>query len=177
MSTTVNIKEKSLMPLIVAISIIIPLAVTIMFFGPKIDLGGRITILPLVNAWINGITTIVLLLAFWAIKNKNIELHKKLMYSAFVLSVIFLLLYIGYHSTAEPAKYGGEGLIKNIYYFILITHVILAAVIVPMVLITYARAYTEKFDKHKKIARWTLPLWLYVSITGVIVYLMIAPYY
>jgi putative membrane protein len=177
MNTAANVKEKSLMPLIVAISIIIPLAVTILFFGPKIDLGGRITILPLINAWINGLTTLVLITAFWAIKNKNVELHKRLMYSAFFLSIIFLVLYIAYHSTAEPAKYGGEGFMKLLYYFILITHVFLAAAIVPMVLLSYARAYTEKFDKHKKIARWTLPLWLYVSVTGVIVYFMIAPYY
>ncbi|MDQ3191845.1 MAG: DUF420 domain-containing protein [Bacteroidota bacterium] len=171
------VKEKSLMPLIIAISIIIPLAVAVLFFAPKADLGGRITILPAINAVINGLTAIVLILAFLAIKNKNIELHKKLMYGAFFLSVLFLILYIGYHATAEPAIFGGVGFIKNVYYFVLLTHIVLAAAIVPLVLITYSRAFTEKFDKHKKIARWTLPLWLYVSITGVIVYLMIVPYY
>lgn len=173
----VIVKEKSLMPLIVIVSIVIPLAVAVLFFAPKADLGGRITILPAINAVINGLTAIVLILAFLAIKKKDIDRHKKLMYAAFFLSVLFLILYIGYHATAEPAIFGGVGIIRNVYYFILLSHIILAAVIVPLVLITYSRALTEKFDKHRKIARWTLPLWLYVSITGVIVYLMIAPYY
>ncbi|HET6243196.1 MAG: DUF420 domain-containing protein [Bacteroidetes bacterium] len=171
------IKEKSLLPLIIAVSIVIPLAVAILFFAPKADLGGRITILPAINAVINALTALVLILAFVAIKNKNIDRHKKLMYAAFFLSVLFLLLYIAYHATAEPAIFGGVGMIRNVYYFFLLTHIVLAALIVPLVLLTYSRALMEKFDKHKKIARWTLPLWLYVSITGVIVYLMIAPYY
>ncbi len=175
MSTVV--KEKTLMPLIIAISIVIPLAVAVLFFAPKADLGGRITILPAINAVINGITAIVLIMAFLAIKQKNIQLHKKLMYSAFFLSVLFLILYIGYHASAEPAIFGGVGIIRNVYYFVLLTHIVLAAAIVPLVLLTYYRAFTERFDKHKKIARWTLPLWLYVSVTGVIVYLMIVPYY
>ncbi|MBA3900226.1 MAG: DUF420 domain-containing protein [Bacteroidetes bacterium] len=175
MSTT--LKERNLQPLIIGLSVFLVGAVAFMFYGPKINLGGRITLLPLINAWINGITAVVLVLAFFAIINKNVELHKKLMISAFFLSLAFLILYISYHSTSEPARFGGEGYIKGVYYFFLITHIVLAAVIVPMVLLSYARALTDKFEKHKKIARWTLPLWLYVSITGVIVYLMIVPYY
>jgi putative membrane protein len=170
-------REKSFRPLIIAVSVIIPLAVAFLFFAPKADLGGRLTVLPAINAVINGLTAIVLVLAYFAIRKKNVERHKKLMYSAFFLSVLFLILYIAYHSTAEPAKYGGEGILRNIYYFVLITHIVFAVVIVPMVLMTYVRALSEKFDRHRKIARWTLPLWLYVSVTGVIVYLMIAPYY
>ena len=170
-------KEKSIQPFVITASIAIPLIVAVLFFAPKADFGGRLTILPAINAVINGLTTIVLILAYLEIRRKNILRHKRLMYVALSLSIVFLILYIAYHSTAEPAKFGGEGLIKKIYYFILLSHIILAATIVPMVLMTYVRALAEKFDKHKKLARWTLPLWLYVSITGVIVYLMIAPYY
>jgi putative membrane protein len=175
MNTLLN--EKKHRSLILIISLVLPVAVAILFFAPKPDLGGRITILPLINAWINGITAVVLIAAFLAIKNKNIVLHKKLMFAAFFLSALFLILYVAYHSTSEPAIFGGTGTIKNIYYSILITHVVLAAAIIPLVLMSYSRALSEKFAGHKKIARWTLPLWLYVSITGVIVYLMIEPYY
>jgi putative membrane protein len=174
---SIALKEKSIQNLVLGLTIFLIAAVAFLFFGPKIDFGGRITILPLINAWINGITAVVLTCAFVAIKNKNINLHKKLMFAAFFLSVIFLVLYIAYHSTSEPAIYGGSGFVKGAYYFFLLTHIVLAAVIVPMVLMSYTRALTFKFDKHKKIARWTLPLWLYVSVTGVIVYVMIAPYY
>jgi putative membrane protein len=99
------------------------------------------------------------------------------MTTAIVLSVLFLLSYVTYHAASESTKFGGEGAIKSIYYFILLSHILLAIVIVPLVLISYVRALSEKFDKHRKIARYTLPLWLYVTITGVIVYLMISPYY
>lgn len=170
-------KEKKFLPLIIAISIIIPVAVTILFFGPKLNLGSRLTFLPALNAFLNGSTTLLLILGFFAIKNGKRELHEKYMKGALVLSVIFLLSYIAYHATAEAAKYGGEGVIRSIYYFILLTHIVLAAAIVPLVLITFVRALSAKFDKHRKIARWTLPLWLYVTITGVIVYFMISPYY
>jgi putative membrane protein len=172
-----TLQKKNLTPLIVAISILIPVAVAILFFAPKLDVGSKLTFLPALNAVINGTTTILLIVAFIAIKKKNVELHRKLMQTAIGLSVLFLLSYIIYHATSEPTTYGGEGTLKVIYYFILISHIILAAAIVPLVLISFVRALSEKFDKHRKIARITLPLWLYVTITGVIVYLMIAPYY
>jgi putative membrane protein len=171
------LKENKLMPLIIGASIVIPLAVAFLYFAPKLDLGFDITFLPKLNAIINGTTSMVLILAFVAIKNKNITLHKRLMTSAIILSVLFLLSYVTYHAASESTKFGGEGAIKSIYYFILISHILLAIVIVPLVLISYVRALSEKFDKHRKIARYTLPLWLYVTITGVIVYLMISPYY
>ncbi|MFN7014026.1 MAG: DUF420 domain-containing protein [Bacteroidia bacterium] len=172
-----TLQKKNLTPFIVAVSIIIPVAVAILFFAPKLDVGSKLTFLPALNAFLNGTTSVLLIAAFIAIKNKNIELHRKLMLSAVGLSVLFLLSYITYHATSEPTIYGGEGALKSIYYFVLISHIILAAVIVPLVLISFVRALSEKFDKHRKIARITLPLWLYVTITGVIVYLMIAPYY
>ena len=108
---------------------------------------------------------------------KKFDLHKKLMLSAVGVSVLFLLSYVTYHATSESTVFGGEGAIRVVYLFILLTHIVLAIAIVPLVLVTLSRALSQKFDKHKKIARWTLPLWLYVTITGVIVYFMIAPYY
>ncbi len=170
-------KEKKLLPLIIAVSVIIPLAVTILFFGPKLDFGSKLTFLPALNAFLNASTSLILVLGFLAIKKGKRELHEKYMKSALVLSVLFLLSYIAYHATSEPAKYGGQGAIKSIYFFILFTHIVLAVAIVPLVLITFVRALSSKFDKHKKIARITLPLWLYVTVTGVIVYFMISPYY
>lgn len=172
-----TLQKKNLTPFIIAVSIIIPIAVAILFFAPKLDVGSKLTFLPALNAILNATTTILLIAAFIAIKNKKIELHRKLTLGAIALSVLFLLSYITYHATSEPTHYGGEGILKSVYYFVLISHIILAAVIVPLVLISFVRALNEKFDKHKKIARITLPLWLYVTITGVIVYIMIAPYY
>lgn len=163
---------------ILVVSLVLPLAVAALYFLPKSnDLIEEIKILPALNASINGITSLVLIMAVWAIKNSKRILHERLMFSALGLSVLFLLSYVAYHSLAPSTKFGGEGMISYIYYFILITHIILAMVIVPLVLITFSRALSEKFDKHKKIAKITFPLWLYVTITGVIVYFMISPYY
>jgi putative membrane protein len=173
----ISLKDRTTLVLIIVISVVIPALVTLLFFIPKIDVGSNLTFLPALNAVINSATTVVLISAFLAIKNRNIELHKKLMLTALGLSVLFLLSYVTYHSTSEPTKFGGEGAIKGVYYFVLLTHIVLAVVIVPLVLMSFTRAFAEKFDKHKKIARLTLPLWLYVTITGVLVYLMISPYY
>jgi putative membrane protein len=172
-----SVKENKFLPLIIAASILIPVVVAILFFAPKIDLGINIGFLPKFNAIINGSTSVLLILGFIAIRNKNIKLHRRLMTSAILLSIIFLLSYVTYHAASESTKFGGEGAIKSIYYFILLSHILLAIAIVPLVLITFVRALSEKFDKHRRIARYTLPLWLYVTITGVIVYLMISPYY
>lgn len=175
MSTSVS--NKKYMPVIIAASVIIPIAVAILFFMPKIDIGSKLTILPLFNAIINGSTAIILILALRAIKAKNIELHRKLMTSAIVLSVLFLLSYITYHATSDSTVFGGEGMIKNVYYFILLSHILLSIIVVPFVLISYVRALSERFDKHKKIAKITWPIWLYVTVTGVLVYILISPYY
>ncbi|WKZ75659.1 MAG: DUF420 domain-containing protein [Vicingaceae bacterium] len=163
---------------IITVSILIPLLVVVLFFLPKINSSNSfLHFLPLLNASINGITSLFLVLAVRAVKKGKKILHKKLMITALVLSVCFLLSYVLYHSTHESTKFGGEGVIKYIYYFILLTHILLSAVIIPLVLITFSRALAEKFDKHKKIARITFPLWLYVTISGVLVYLLISPYY
>jgi putative membrane protein len=147
--------------------------------------------LPPIYATINGICAIVLVLAVIAIKNGKRKLHERLMTSAIVLGVAFLLMYVAYHMTADSTKFGdlnhdgildlGEtakiGALRYIYFFILITHILLSIAIIPLVLISYVRALGQRFDRHRKIAKITFPLWLYVAVTGVVVYLMIAPYY
>jgi len=112
-----------------------------------------------------------------AIKNGNQVLHQRLMTTAIALSLLFLVMYVAYHMTADSTKFGGEGAVKYIYFFILITHILLSIAIIPMVLITYVRALSQRFVHHRKLARITFPIWLYVAVTGVVVYLMISPYY
>ena len=136
-----------------------------------------LTFLPPIYASINGLTAIVLIAAVVAIKKGNKKLHEQLTTFAIGCSLLFLLLYIAYHTTSDSTKFGGEGAIKYIYYFILITHIILSIVVIPFVLTTFMRAKLGNFPQHKKIAKITFPLWLYVAITGVVVYLMISPYY
>ncbi|EDP72436.1 YozB [Flavobacteriales bacterium ALC-1] len=180
MNTIDKEKEKKYNKWIVALSIIIPLAVAALFGVNLRSLGFDVeplTFLPPIYASINGLTALVLIVAVVAIKNKNRKLHERLMKFAILLSVAFLLMYIAYHMTSDSTKFGGQGNIKYIYYFILITHIILSIVIIPFVLITYVRAITNNIERHKKIAKITFPLWLYVAITGVVVYLMISPYY
>jgi len=175
-------KEKNYTPLIVAVSILIPLVVAVLFFLPQAEnispeLRSFLNHLPLTNAIINGTATVMLIAGVIAIKNKNMVAHKRFMSTAILLSILFLVSYISFHLTSETTRFGGEGIAKGIYYFILITHILLSIAIVPLVLITYVRALSQRFDKHKKIARITFPLWLYVTITGVLVYIMISPYY
>jgi len=171
-----NTTERSYRPLVIGLSVFLLGAVAFMYLGPELfSLGiGRGT-LPMINAWINGTTSVVLVAAFFAIRRRNIPLHRRLMWTAVCLSAVFLVFYVLQHSSFPSAEYGGT--VRGVYLFILLTHIVLAAVIVPLVLITLTRALAQRFDKHKRIARWTLPMWLYVSITGVVVYLMIAPYY
>ena len=165
---------------IVVLSIVIPLVVALLFGVNLRDLGFDVkplTFLPPIYATINGFTAVILMIAFWAIKNKRIVLHENLMTTAIGCSVAFLVMYVAYHMTSDSTKFGGEGFIRYVYYFILITHILLSVVIIPFVLITYVRAITNNFERHKKIAKITFPMWLYVAITGVIVYIMISPYY
>ncbi|MGO4772121.1 DUF420 domain-containing protein [Flavobacterium sp. W22_SRS_FK3] len=172
--------EKKYSKFIAIVSIIIPVAVAILFTVKLKDFGFDVeplSFLPPIYAAINGITAIVLILAVIAIKKGNQKIHERLMTSAIALSVAFLVMYVAYHMTADSTKFGGEGIIKYVYFFILITHILLSIAIIPLVLITYVRALAKRFDRHRKIARITFPLWLYVAITGVVVYLMISPYY
>jgi putative membrane protein len=143
----------------------------------KVDLGFDVHVFALINAVINSIVTILLVAALIAVKNKSYVAHKKLMMFAIVLSSLFLISYILHHLLAGETKYGGDGPLRYIYYFILATHIPLAAVILPFILFAAYRALTGDFAAHKKMSRYTWPLWLYVSITGVLVYLLISPYY
>lgn len=161
--------------LIVGLSIVIPIAVALLF-RVKID-GYDFSFLPPIYASINGLTAILLITALWAIKNKKRNLHETLMKTCLGLSASFLLMYVAYHITSDSATYGGVGIIKYFYYFILITHILLSVIVVPMVLFTLSRALSADFEKHRALARFTFPIWLYVAVTGVVVYLMISPYY
>ncbi|QIJ89262.1 Terminal oxidase biogenesis protein CtaM, putative heme A, heme O chaperone [Mesoflavibacter sp. HG96] len=173
-------EEKKYNKWIVALSIIIPVAVAILFGVKLKDYGidvEPLTFLPPIYAAINGITAIVLVLAVSAIKKGKRKQHENLIKFAITLSVLFLVMYVAYHMTSDSTKYGGEGVLRYIYFFILITHILLSIVVIPFVLITYVRGITNNIERHKKIAKITFPLWLYVAVTGVIVYIMISPYY
>ncbi|MCB0456291.1 MAG: DUF420 domain-containing protein [Flavobacteriaceae bacterium] len=158
------------------LSIAIPVVVALLF-RVRIPNVAPLSFLPPIYATINGVTAILLVIAVVQIKKGNRFLHEVFMKSCMVLSVLFLVMYVAYHMTSDPTPYGGEGLLKYIYYFILITHILLSISVIPFVLVTYVRAITGRFPLHKKIAKITFPIWLYVAVTGVIVYAMIAPYY
>ena len=179
---------------IVILSILIPVAVAVLFAVKLKDFGIMVeplSFLPPIYAGINGVTAIVLITAVIAIKNGKRKRHENLMKFAIGLSLAFLVMYIAYHLTADSAKFGDTnadgllddaekttvGSIRFLYYFILLTHIVLSVAIIPMVMISYVRALAQNFDRHRKIAKITFPIWLYVAITGVVVYLMISPYY
>lgn len=175
-------QDKVFIPIITALSITIPLVVAILMFLPKTSIEptsgyGAFSALPLFHAILNGATAIFLMLGFSFIMARKITMHRTCMLIAFTLSSVFLLSYVTYHYLVPPATFGGVGTIRTVYFFILITHIILATAIVPLALLSIYRSFSNDFAKHKKIARWTFPLWLYVAITGVVVYLMMSPYY
>lgn len=159
--------------LIVISSILIPLVVALLF-NVKLEVELPV-FLPPIYASINAITALVLIIAVWSIIKGNRVLHQKLMTTAMVLSLLFLVMYVLYHMTSDSTVYQGE--MRGLYLFILLSHILLSIVVIPLVLTTYLRGYIGEFDRHKKIARITFPIWLYVAISGVVVYLMIAPYY
>lgn len=158
------------------LSIAIPIAVAVLF-TVKIPGVERLGFLPPIYATINAFTAILLVAAVYQVRKGNRKTHERLMKTAIGCSVLFLLMYVAYHMTSDSTVYGGEGVIKYVYYFILITHILLSIIVIPFVLITFVRALSGEFYKHRKIARITYPLWLYVAVSGVIVYLMISPYY
>lgn len=158
------------------LSIAIPVVVAILF-RVRIPNVEPLIYLPPIYATINGVTAILLVLAVINIKRGNRFLHEVFMKSCIVLSVIFLGMYVAYHMTSDPTPFGGTGTVKYVYYIILVSHIVLSITVIPFVLVTYVRAITGRFPQHKKIAKITFPIWLYVAVTGVIVYLMISPYY
>jgi putative membrane protein len=175
-------KDKRYTPLIIGISVLLPAVVALLFFLPGVDgvspeLRIWLNKLPMFNAIVNGSTAVILIAGVIAIKSGNTLLHQRLMSTALLLSIVFLVSYVSYHLTSESTRYGGEGVIKKVYLAVLLSHILLSIAVVPMVLVTYVRALSARFDKHRRIARITFPIWLYVAITGVLVYLMIQPYY
>lgn len=166
-------KVQSFRKWIIALSIVIPVAVALLF-GIRIE-GLDFSFLPPIYATINGLTAVILIAALVAIKAKNIRLHQRLIQFALVLSLLFLVAYVLYHMTSESTPYGGEW--SYLYYFILISHIFLSVVVIPIVLFAYLHAWKGDYEKHKKWVKFAFPIWLYVAITGVVVYLMISPFY
>jgi putative membrane protein len=161
--------------LIIVLSVVLPLAVAVLF---KVKIPGYdLSFLPPIYAAINGLTAILLVVAVVAIKNQRRKLHENLMKTCIGLSAAFLVMYVLYHMTSDSTPYGGEGPMRIVYYVILISHILLSVAVVPIVLFTFSRALSGNFERHKALAKFTFPIWLYVAITGVIVYLMISPYY
>ena len=176
-----NQKDKFYIPLIVILSIIIPMVVAALMFLPdslRLSFGGAdLRSLPFFHAVLNGSTAILLFVGFVWIKNKKITLHRIAMISAFLLSAIFLVSYVISKLSNSPTPFGGEGWLRPVYYFILISHILLSIPVLPLALLAIYRGFTGEFQKHIKIVKWTFPIWLYVAITGVLVYILMIPYY
>ena len=174
-------QDSFFVPLIITLSIIIPIVVALLMIFPdvfhieseSIDFSS----LPFFHAILNGSTSVLLFTGFILIKNKKTNLHKISMLSAFVLSSVFLLSYVTSKLTNAPVPFGGEGLIRYIYFFILISHIILSVLVLPLALFSIYRGMTGEIEKHKSIVKYTFPIWMYVAITGVLVYILMSPYY
>jgi len=169
-------ESKKYRPLVIAASVLVPVVVAILF-TIRIPDAEPLTFLPPIYAGINGLTSLLLIAALYFIKNGQRKIHELLMKVCIGLSLIFLVMYIAYHMTTDPTPFGGEGVIKYVYYFILVSHILLSIIVIPLVLTSYTRAISSEFISHKKISKITFPVWLYVAVTGVVVYLMISPYY
>lgn len=172
--------NKQINIIIVVLSIAVPSIVVALLkvSPPDIEHGINLMFFPKFNAFLNTCTSLCLIVGYLFIKKKNQSIHRILMLTALFLSSLFLLSYVFYHTLkAEDTKFLGQGIIRPIYYFILITHILLAAIILPFVLKTFSFAFLKQYDKHKKWAKYTYPVWLYVAITGVLVYVLLSPYY
>ncbi|HKZ38669.1 MAG TPA: DUF420 domain-containing protein [Chryseolinea sp.] len=174
-NTTITQEKEPYRKLIIAVSIIIPLTVAILF-GVKIP-GYDFSFLPPIYATLNGMTAVVLISALIAIKNGKQKVHEWLMKVCMILSSLFLVMYVLYHMTSDSTAFGGTGVVRNVYFFILISHILLSVCVIPLVLFTYLHAWRKDFRRHRALAKIAFPIWLYVAVTGVIVYLMISPYY
>lgn len=167
--------------LILAVSVVIPIAVASLRYTPQLDLSeatrSAIYKLPLINALLNASTFTLLIAALVAIRRGKIATHKTLTSLALIFSVLFLLSYVTFHATSTETPYGGEGPLRSLYYTVLISHILLSAVIVPLALLAYAHGFSGRYNRHKKIVKVAFPIWIYVTFTGVLVYIMISPYY
>jgi putative membrane protein len=178
LSASIQKNDRRAHILIIVFSIIVFVAVTFLSrIKLEVDLPFDARIFAKLNAVINSAVSVLLLMGLLAVKRGSYLLHKRMMLSAMVLSVLFLVSYIFHHLLTESTPYGGEGPVRTLYYIILISHIILAGIIMPFVLYTAYRALVAEWPTHKKLAKITWPIWFYVSVTGVIVYLMISPYY
>lgn len=188
------VKEKTLSGIIIALSIAVPVIVAVLFFVSPPDIQHNLDLgfFPKFHAFLNSLTAILIAAGVILIKNKNVTYHRAAMLAAFLLSTVFLVSYVTYHGLSEGStKYGDinadgmldaaeaakAGMMRYVYYFILLTHIVLAALILPLILFTFSKALTGKIAQHRKLAKWTFPLWMYVAVTGVLVYFLIAPYY
>jgi putative membrane protein len=174
--------ERNIKRFIWTMAVVIPAAVALLFLIPPVenlsdDVKAALYILPKLNALFNGTAFLCLIGAFVAIKNKNIKVHRAFTTTALILSMLFLESYVAFHLTTESTKFGGEGWTRTVYFIILVSHILLSTGIIPLVLFTYVRGLGMQVEKHRKIAKITWPIWLYVTATGVIVYWMISPYY
>ena len=174
-------RDSIFVPTIISLSVIMPIAVAFLMLFPNVfhiaSENYDFSSLPFFHAVLNGSTAILIFTGFVLIKNKKTELHKATMLSAFSLSSIFLVSYVISKITNEPVPFGGEGMIRDIYFFILISHILLSIPVLPLALFSIYRAMTGEIEKHKSIVKWTFPIWMYVAITGVLVYLLMSPYY
>ncbi len=168
-------KEEPYRKLILVLSVAIPATVAILF---KVQIPGYdFSFLPPIYATINGLTAILLLISYWAIRNKKRFIHETINRFCIFLSAAFLVMYVLYHMTSEPTTYGGQGIMRTVYFTILLTHIVSSVAVVPLILFTFSRALAGNFERHRRLARFTFPIWLYVAVTGVLVYVLISPYY
>lgn len=174
-----SIEKRYSMRTINIISIAVPIVVAVLLgIRTKPDLGDWTKVLPHLNAVVNSLTALLLILGGYIIKRGDRQAHRVIMTTAFILGGFFLIFYVLYHLTNPSTSYGGEGTIRYFYYFVLITHIALSLVVLPLVLRAfYFAAFAKDFERHLKVVKYAYPIWLYVSITGVIAYLMISPYY
>lgn len=174
-----TVKDRIAIPTIVTLSILVPVIVLVLMYLPeRYNLfGAQSGTFPLFHAIINGSTALILMAGYFFMSIGEYKLHRNFMITAFGLSVIFLISYVISKISNDPVPFGGDGGIRYLYFFILITHILLSAIIVPLVLFTMYRGLTGQYDKHSRVARWTFPIWMYVAITGVLVYIFMYPYY
>ncbi|EAP87318.1 MULTISPECIES: DUF420 domain-containing protein [Croceibacter] len=171
--------DKIVIPVIVALSLVVPLVVLLLMnLNVRYNLLGlEVGTFPFFHAVINACTALLLLAGYFLIKIGDMKWHRNVMITAFALSCVFLVSYVISKISNDPVPYGGEGILRPIYFFILISHIVLSGIIVPLVLFTMYRGLNKQYIKHKKVARWTFPIWFYVSVTGVLVYIFMLPYY
>ncbi len=172
--------DKVVIPIIIVLSVLVPVAVALLIVFPdffKLEMGIDRATLPAFHAILNGLTAVLLIAGLYFIMNKNIAAHRVVMMAAFGLSAVFLVSYVISKLNADPIPYGGEGSLRYVYFFILISHILLSVPVLPLAMFSIYRGWTQEYEKHRKVVRYTFPIWLYVAVTGVLVYLFMQPYY